>query len=214
MASVATQRRRRRRPHGRPKAQLVDVRGDVLVTLPYAPVDADHGGLGLTYAQRPRSGVAPLLVRVGANLRTVRLELFIGHPDDDVIVDKLNRIEAIADAGRRVRLRGAGADVRGWWVISDAGYGVARRNDDNNPTRAVYGITLTRDNRVTAAALSGVDNTRPRRYTIKPGDRFWTVAEAVYGDGKQWRRILRANDARTGSTLALGQVLGIPTQAN
>jgi proteasome lid subunit RPN8/RPN11 len=51
-------------------------------------------------------------------------------------------------------------------------------------------------------------------YRVRSGDTLWALAESFYGDGKQWRRILRANDARTGSTLAAGQVLSIPTQPN
>lgn len=33
------------------------------------------------------------------------------------------------------------------------------------------------------------------RYTVKAGDSFWRIAYRYYGDGSQWRRIFKANEA-------------------
>jgi proteasome lid subunit RPN8/RPN11 len=75
-------------------------------------------------------------------------------------------------------------------------------------------LAVTPEARREAASQSGQEVVTSVDYRVRSGDTLWALAESFYGDGKQWRRILRANDARTGSTLALGQVLGIPTQAN
>lgn len=53
-------------------------------------------------------------------------------------------------------------------------------------------------------------------YTVKSGDTLWEIAEAVYGDGSQWGKLLAANSTSVGflsnGTQALimpGQVLNI-----
>lgn len=48
-------------------------------------------------------------------------------------------------------------------------------------------------------------------YTIKQGDAgFWQIAQKVYGDGKHWPLIAKANPATDSSHLRVGQVLKIP----
>ena len=53
-------------------------------------------------------------------------------------------------------------------------------------------------------------------YTVKSGDTLWEIAEAVYGDGSQWTKLLANNSSTVGylpnGTQALimpGQVLNI-----
>lgn len=54
-------------------------------------------------------------------------------------------------------------------------------------------------------------------YTVKRGDTLWEIAEAVYGDGTQWKRILEANKDNVGflpngsqALIITGQTLVIP----
>ncbi len=54
-------------------------------------------------------------------------------------------------------------------------------------------------------------------YTVKTGDTLWEIAEAVYGNGNEWKKILEANkeniDYLPNGTQALiisGQSLNIP----
>ena len=54
-------------------------------------------------------------------------------------------------------------------------------------------------------------------YTVLRGDTLWEIAEAVYGDGTQWTRILEANSSKVGylpngqqALIITGQVLVIP----
>jgi nucleoid-associated protein YgaU len=54
-------------------------------------------------------------------------------------------------------------------------------------------------------------------YTVKKGDTLWEIAEAVYGDGFQWTKILNANSKDIGflpsgrqALIVPGQVLVIP----
>jgi nucleoid-associated protein YgaU len=54
-------------------------------------------------------------------------------------------------------------------------------------------------------------------YKVVSGDTLWEIAEAVYGDGTQWTKILEANKGSVGflpngsqSLIEVGQVLQIP----
>ena len=54
-------------------------------------------------------------------------------------------------------------------------------------------------------------------YTVLRGDTLWEIAEAVYGDGTQWTRILEANSSNVGylpngqqALIITGQILVIP----
>uniref|UniRef100_A0A7C4XTK0 LysM peptidoglycan-binding domain-containing protein n=1 Tax=candidate division WWE3 bacterium TaxID=2053526 RepID=A0A7C4XTK0_UNCKA len=54
-------------------------------------------------------------------------------------------------------------------------------------------------------------------YTVVAGDTLWEIAEAVYGDGTQWTRILEANKGSIGflpngsqALIEIGQTLQLP----
>ncbi len=55
------------------------------------------------------------------------------------------------------------------------------------------------------------------QYIVKRGDTLWEIAEAVYGNGSQWHRILDANKDNVGflpngsqALIVTGQILIIP----
>ncbi len=52
----------------------------------------------------------------------------------------------------------------------------------------------------------------PRSYTVRPGDSLSGIAQRVYGDGSQWRKIQAANRSILGDRddVQVGQVLTIP----
>ena len=54
-------------------------------------------------------------------------------------------------------------------------------------------------------------------YTVKSGDTLWEIAEAVYGDGSEWVKILNANSSDIGflsngsqALITAGQVIVLP----
>ena len=49
-------------------------------------------------------------------------------------------------------------------------------------------------------------------YTVKSGDTLWEVAEAVYGDGSQWVKILDANSDQVEFLADGSQALIVPGQ--
>lgn len=49
-------------------------------------------------------------------------------------------------------------------------------------------------------------------YTVKLGDTLWEIAEAVYGSGSQWHKILEANQNSIGFLKDGSQALIIPGQ--
>jgi len=50
----------------------------------------------------------------------------------------------------------------------------------------------------------------PRRYTIKNGDSFWTIAKAEYGNGAYWSHIQRANPGIDSSRIKVGDSIILP----
>jgi LysM repeat protein len=52
--------------------------------------------------------------------------------------------------------------------------------------------------------------TGPRRYIIKQGDSFWTIARAEYGNGAYFAHILRANPTVDPAKLKLGTPIILP----
>jgi nucleoid-associated protein YgaU len=49
-----------------------------------------------------------------------------------------------------------------------------------------------------------------KEYTVKEGDGFWKIAEAMYGNGKYWATIKAANPGVTNDSLKPGMKLVIP----
>ncbi len=60
-------------------------------------------------------------------------------------------------------------------------------------------------------APGNVEANVSRTYTVKPGDAgFWGIAEKVYGEGRYWQLIARANPNTDSNALRVGQKLSIP----
>lgn len=213
------------------KAVLVNERGTVEVVLPYAPVEVEHSVPVGEYATRDRQQQEPLLIRVGTSLGSMRLELLLANPKDNVQAPLIRRLGRLAAGNQRVKLR-YGPTERGWWRITDAGFVTTARNENNRPTRAVYFLELTRpsDPKVkarrrgprseigtgisggTAAGKvreKGKDKGR-RRYVVKDDDRLWSIAVRFYNDGPKWRRIADANGIKDATKLPVGMKLTIP----
>jgi len=49
-------------------------------------------------------------------------------------------------------------------------------------------------------------------YIVKSGDTLWEIAEAVYGDGSQWVKLLNANSSNIGQLANGQQALIMPGQ--
>jgi nucleoid-associated protein YgaU len=50
------------------------------------------------------------------------------------------------------------------------------------------------------------------KYTVKQGDTLWEIAEAVYGSGFEWKRILNSNQSQIGRLPNGSQALIVPGQ--
>lgn len=53
---------------------------------------------------------------------------------------------------------------------------------------------------------------KPKTYTLKPGDSLWAVAQKIYGDGRKYTDIQKANNIKDADLrrLPVGKVLVIP----
>lgn len=56
----------------------------------------------------------------------------------------------------------------------------------------------------------GTSSVAAQTYTVKSGDNFWTIAQAVYGDGRHYTRIEQANPGVNSNRLRVGQELRLP----
>lgn len=67
-----------------------------------------------------------------------------------------------------------------------------------------------------AGSTDRTPSAKPRTYVVKSGDSPWRIAEKVYGDGSQYRRILEANRDKVnaqGTNLKIGMELVVPEEA-
>jgi nucleoid-associated protein YgaU len=88
---------------------------------------------------------------------------------------------------------------------------VAGANDDRSQWYTASSTWMARDYKV------GDIKPDVGQYTVKSGDTLWEIAEAVYGSGFEWRRILDANKDSVGflpngsqALIVPGQTLNIP----
>jgi len=47
-------------------------------------------------------------------------------------------------------------------------------------------------------------------YTIQRGDTLWSIAQRIYGNGKRWRDIVKANEGLDPTKLRVGQKVILP----
>ncbi len=107
--------------------------------------------------------------------------------------------------------------------IPDMAYKRGDALDANNPNDSQSGNTL-------GAQIGGQDTSGPRNivwtandlkkgeivggtYTVKSGDTLWEIAEARYGNGAEWTKIVSANSGKIGY-LANGRQALITTGQN
>jgi nucleoid-associated protein YgaU len=67
-------------------------------------------------------------------------------------------------------------------------------------------ITTPRD----PTTLEPTRPTGPRKYTIKPGDNFWTLAKSEYGNGAYFGHIQRANPTIDPQRLKANTIINLP----
>jgi phage tail protein X len=76
---------------------------------------------------------------------------------------------------------------------------------------------VSRDVAVAPAADYAEPTTRPssasRSYTVKPGETFWTIAKAEYGNGSYFGHLVRANPKISPSKLRSGMTIVIPDKS-
>lgn len=88
------------------------------VTLPLLPDDVEFGGLSDAWSDIPRPGRDPLLVRDGAQLKTLRFDADLTLPDRASVDDVIQRLRMLATAGKPVAVRLGGRD-RGQYRITE-----------------------------------------------------------------------------------------------
>ena len=49
-----------------------------------------------------------------------------------------------------------------------------------------------------------------KEYVIKAGDTLWAIAEMVYGNGREWIKIMAANEGIIPEKLRIGQKIILP----
>jgi nucleoid-associated protein YgaU len=116
----------------------------------------------------------------------------------------------------------------GFWAIAEKVYGdgrhwavIAKANPDADSNALRPGRKLrippkpAEASRAAAGPAGGlvIGPTGQRHYIVKKGDAgFWGIAQAVYGDGKHWALIAKANPNVNSIALKPGDRLAIPPQ--
>lgn len=92
------------------------------------------------------------------------------------------------------------------------GEGAKTSNTQGTPNTATVSGTST-----TSASTWVANNYNPGEikagsYTVKSGDTLWEIAEAAYGNGAEWGKILAANKSSIGMLPNGSQALIVPGQ--
>jgi nucleoid-associated protein YgaU len=210
---------RRRSRH--PKMVLVSETGR-RITIPYAPVEVDHDGEAPIWVELDRALREPTLEYAGMPLQRRQFDLAIVRDGHTSVEDILNQLRQVTRRRERVTISSMGISLGGVWRVTDLTYKSTRRQPGTNAiVRAVAGVEIKRaadaelavgpvSGGVSTAAADAPDTAKPNRYTVKPGDTLWAIAQNTYGDGARWSVIADANGIRDPRRLTVGQTLTLP----
>lgn len=83
------------------------------------------------------------------------------------------------------------------------------------PAGRHYPPQLPEDWREPGTAPAAETGAQPGTYTVRGGDCLWSIAEAIYGSGTDWRRLWTANrdTVEDPSLVLVGQVLQLPGES-
>jgi hypothetical protein len=211
-----------------PKVTIGAPRMASKVTLSVTSPDTDLGEMADDWRTTPRPGRRPLLQRAGGRLQTRAIEAI--HDADYGVDVELDIHLMRTFCSLPSVIVGYSNLEAGAWAITAFHPTVLRRGPGSHKvTRAKFAITLTEISGPTppgavvaitaisapapkpaSTAVPGAAGAAPRRYTVKPGDTLWAIAQRTYGDGTKWTVIAAANGIRDPRALRVGQVLVLP----
>jgi LysM repeat protein len=207
------------------KAQIISDRG-TRVILPFAPVEADLDGDAVAWSQSARTGLKPLLLSGGGQLKTWSGTLMLANPDYRQSVQHLvDAIRGIAATGDAIQFYCGGPERGRWRITSCPVHVILRVPGSNDAARATVSLVLTEVSDLDAhvSPTSGraappapwspyavAVTPRQRSYRVRSGDTLWSIAAKVYGEPNRWHQIADANNIRNPRRLRVGQVLIIP----
>ena len=137
-----------------------------------------------------------------------------------------NGLVALANGSRQYVVKKGDA---GFWGIAQSVYGngkywtlIAKANPSINSTNLKPGNRLVipakpvAGSRPAAGAVAIVPGSLGQAYVVQKSDvaGFWGIAKKVYGDGRYWQVIAKANPSANSSALKVGQKLRVPKLTN
>lgn len=201
-----------------PKAHIVGEHGRRM-KLPYAPTGADLGGWATEWSKIDRPGRKAVVVRDGAGLKTLALDVLLaGEDHQDSIEGLLNQLRTLSESRDRITLVNLSPSERGPWRLESVSVAATlRQHGTNYITRAAVSLSFVEasDARPRLGPVSGGKRnnpkpTKPRKYVIKKGDTLRKLAARFYGEPKEWKRIARANKIKHPNRLKVGRRITIP----
>jgi hypothetical protein len=115
-----------------------------------------------------------------------------------------------------ITLKGLGASLSGDWWVDNVTYSI--QNEGLTVTahvlRDAYGKDTPEEETTEGSRKEEVtpspDDSTGTKYTLKPGDSLWTIANRVYGNGNQFDKIAKANNLTAPYILDPGTEIIIP----
>lgn len=208
-----------------PKAILKGEGGRQL-TLPYAPQGANLGGWADEWSTIDRPGRKPLVVRNGAGLKTLSIDVLLAGTDHQSPVELLLApLRRMAESGDRITIIGLSPFERGPWRLETVNIAATlRQQGTNNITRAAVALSFVEasDARPRLGPVSGgkkgggvgFSSVSARHYTVRKGDTLRSIAAKFYSDPSEWKRIARANHIKDPGKLKVGTRLRIPADTD
>lgn len=144
-----------------PRRAVLSCKGVGTLTLPWWPSDIESRALSPVYAQQPRPGRVPLLLREARSLPEIRVAFTLGKQPEDSVDSDLSLLEAMANSRVPVTLTLAARD-RANYRITDLSVVERDWTSKGSVSVADVDLTLTKVSDATAP-IGPVKGKKPKK---------------------------------------------------
>lgn len=206
---------------------LRSIDNKMVMNFPIAPVEVTYTGFGWTWAEVPRDGRHPYLVKEAYQLPTMEFtaKLVYSREPDRSVEPLMVILKNMKQATTILTMKYGGWFDARLWRIDELEFKTVRRSPLNNsPTSVEASITLKNvsDIKLTVGPISGGKKTTTKKpsttkkpakksttkkYKVKKGDTLYKLANRFYNDPGKWRYLADLNKIKNPKKLKVGSTI-------